>query len=187
MDFQEDKQVVDQFLNHVRDGWITYSEKLRAVFGTTYIIDEMALLFPDEVGLARWVKRVVSRDGYHLFNVAMDKVNTHPIPSNYDVSYWFISTPFDYRLELMTIEKGYSPLHSAIDVCPVPEQVVIPMHASFKVPDEEAYASANATLLRNGWECAQKCASTYGTFSYWTEEKFDGWFIKPRVNLRDAS
>lgn len=180
--------MVDELLNHARDGWIKMNEMVRGMFGPGVTIDEMALLFPEESSLSAWVKRVVARDGYELFNVAQDTVETGPIPSKYDVEYWFLRTPFDYRLELMRLAGGYSPVHSAIDIAPevISRGVVIPIHASFKVPDLMAYASANRTLLQEDWECAQKCDSSYGVFSYWAQEQHEGWFLKPRVNLRDG-
>ena len=184
----EMRKDTEEVLNYARDGWIKCNEKLRGMFGADCKIDEMAFLFPNERYLASWVKRFVAQPGYELFNVASDRVITSPIPSEYDVSYWFLRTPFDYRLELMSILDGYSPLHHGVNVRvdKVHDNQIVAVHASFKVRDEKAYASANATLIREGWECAQKCDSTYGRLSYWNYDPFEGWFLKPRVNLRDA-
>ena len=183
--------MVDKILVEVRDGWIKMNEVVRGMFGPNITIDEMALIFPSVSVLASWVRRLVARPGYELFNVAHDTVKASPIPAKYEVEYWFLRTPFDYRLELMAVNNGYSPIHSAIQLVPNADSldIVVPVHASFKVADSMAYASANRTLQREGWECAQKCDSSYGLFSYWmlNPDEEDGWFLKPRVNLRDRT
>lgn len=169
-------------------------EELRAVFGTAYAIDEMALMFTDQGWAQRWVTAAVAVPGITLFNSARDTVSTRPVRSEYNVHYLFMTTPDvhhepgPWRLEVMHLHPG-SPLHgSYLATMDGPDAVV--MHASFKCPDEEAYAVAVQTLQRNGYEAAQMCTSDYGRFSYWSPEDWPDradslTYLKPRVNLRD--
>lgn len=178
-----ERESVDGILTEVRDAWIPLNEAVRGMFGG-YTVDEMALVSPDHHKLARWVRRFAARDGYELFNAAQDKVVTSPITASYEVEYWFMRTPFDYRLELMSVVGGFSPLHSA--ATNLNDSGLYKVHASFKCQSQEAYASAVSTLLRNDWEPALKCQSTYGRFSYFSHPDLSGWYLKPRVNLRDG-
>jgi hypothetical protein len=170
------------------------TEELRALFGATYEIDEMALMFTDAGWLQRWVTSAVRVPGMALFNAANDHVRTRPIPSSYDVHYWFLSTPRDYhadgewRLEAMIPHPG-SPLHDTLLHGMPNETDITVVHASFKCPDEEAYAVAVKTFKDGAYEAAQLCDSTYGKFSYWSpldrEDRAPSVYLKPRVNLRD--
>lgn len=169
------------------------TQELRAMFGTTYSIDEMALMFTDQGWLQRWVTDAVRVPGITLFNTAHDSVQTRPVPSSYDAHYWFLSTPEAYhqdgewRVEAMTTHPG-SPLHDSM-LRTMRGTTIAVVHASFKCPDEEAYAIAVKTLVDNAYEAAQLCDSTYGKFSYWSpmdrEDRAPCAYLKPRVNLRD--
>lgn len=156
-----------------------------------YFVDEFALLVGDNTQLDQLDQLLTLDYGWERFNVASDSVRTAPIRSAYDVEYHFFRHPdAHYRLEVMRLRTGVSPLHAAIPL-PLGRQVATPVHASFKVEDEERYAYARTYVGGLGYVEAQRCDSTYGRFSYWT--KMGGAFVdrvpylKPRVNLRDAS
>jgi len=169
-------------------------EQLRGMFGSGAVIDEMAIMFQNPYELRSWVDAAVRLPGVVLFNTAHDSVSTQPIPSRYNVHYWFLSSPWPegyepgedlWRVEAMYAHKG-SPMHDALrDQFSPGESLTV--HASFKCADEEAYGVATNTLQRNGYEAVQRCESTYGRFSYWRQgEQETGVFLKPRVNLRDT-
>lgn len=176
-------------LEAVHEAWVALSEELRGIGGARWEIDEMALYIHDQEYLNSWVRAAVAIDGYQMFNTATDTVRSTPIACSYDVEYSFVSTPHPYRLEIMRLTGGYSALHSRYEWADtaVGSRGTYPVHASFKCEDEEDLAVAVGTLRKDGWELAQRCDSSYGKFSYYTNEySLTGWFLKPRVNLRDA-
>jgi hypothetical protein len=153
-------------------------------------VDEIALLVESEVE-GRLLRRLLAEEGWVKFNEARDAVNTSPITSAYSVRYVFYQhVDFPWRLEVMKLEGGVSPLHTAIRPAapPAPAQLV---HASFKCSTEEGYAYARTGLEAVGLEEAQRCDSTYGRFSYWADldaahpPMDEVRYLKPRVNLRD--
>lgn len=152
-----------------------------------YEVDEIALLVEGEAEL-RQLWTALAALGWTQFNQARDAVKTSPILSKYEVSYTFFSHPDKpWRLEVMRLLNGYSPLHGAI-ARPLGSAPCVPVHASFKVAAEEFYAYAREDLDELGMFEAQRCDSTYGRFSYWTNlDQSDAVpYLKPRVNLRDA-
>lgn len=168
--------------------YIQKTEELRGMFGPKIYVDEVALLFADPDALAIFVQNAVRQDRVELFNTARDQVYTEPLVSRYEVDYWFLSTEKAYRIEAMVPTVG-SPLHTTVAVnSRMRHNEALPVHASFKCPDEESYTNATATLTKNGYECAQRCRSAYGRFSYWTPlaTPTDGVFLKPRMNERDS-
>ena len=153
-----------------------------------YLIDEFALLVSDSNQLEQLDTILCLAFGWERFNVANDNVKTAPIRSAYSVEYHFYRHPDrDYRLEIMRLTSGISPLHAAIPL-PLARQVCTPVHASFKTTNEEQYAYARNYIEGLGYSEAQRCDSNYGRFSYFVKE---GMFVdrvpylKPRVNLRD--
>jgi len=198
---EEQEVQAEEWVSSIMKSVVQYhaeaQEELRGMFGTAYIIDEMALMFTSPAWALRWISSAVRIPGMTLFNSANDHVQTRPVPSRYDVHYWFLSSPFTegvdepgeerWRIECMYPHPG-SPLHDAYRRM-MRRNDVMTMHASFKGPDEEAYGVAVKTLRDNGYEAAQLCTSTYGRFSYWLpqeDEDGSGVYLKPRVNLRDA-
>lgn len=184
--------LVSQVLSTCREKWAVYNEWVRGAFGQRYNIDEMALIFFEEEALHTFIGSAVKRNGYKLFNHADDKVFTSPIRSDYHVKYWFLETGLGYRLELMYIDSGFSPLHYPAQLAINEMGTVLPltMHASFKVPDEEHYGVVVNALQRDlEAELVQKCISEYGRFSYFLpperDKQLGQFYIKPRVNLRD--
>lgn len=168
------------------------NEWLRGALGGGAQIDEVALLFHDQESLSNFVRVVVQQEGYELFNSASDIVSVHPLGSSYGVDYWFLRTPYAYRLELMQLTSPGSPLHEYLLSRSSRWHLPVPVHASFKCPTEDAYATAVHTLRREGLESVQLCRSSYGTFSYWQEPTATGvldrpLYVKPRVNLRDMA
>jgi hypothetical protein len=192
---EERLRAVQHTLNHAHDGWQAMNEVVARLFTPTYQIDEMSFIFNDPTSLMGFVRQAVRVEGYTLFNSATDAVTTTPLRSSYEVAYWFLATPFPYRLELMVAGKG-SPLHDQYAATLAKtahyEMAACSVHASFKCDDEAQYADAVHRLRTNEMEMVQGCLSTYGRFSYWQEANgspdapFPNWFLKPRVNLRDS-
>jgi hypothetical protein len=187
-----DREQVKHLLTHVHEGYEKCNEQLRGILGAEAEIDEMALLVINKASVLNLLTHLVSFDGYELFNSASDTVTTSPIHSGYDVHYWFVRTPYNYRLEVMYLppKGGYSPLHNKLiySADNDPDNNVYGVHASFKC-DSSSYMAAGVLLRKEGWELAQRCDSDYGKFSYYANEDNTGvgWFLKPRVNLRDAA
>lgn len=161
-----------------------------SAIGGDYSIDEIALLVGDNSQLET-LDHILSRDlGWEKFNTAHDSVKTEPIRSGYTVEYHFFRHPMhSWRLEVMRLSSGVSPLHAAIPL-PLARQICEPVHASFKCPDEETYTVARFELSQGGFWMAQQCLSTYGRFSYYTRlglpvDRVP--YLKPRVNLRDEA
>jgi hypothetical protein len=157
--------------------------------GMTSNIDEVALL-GNEFYFQRWLDKVGREPGLTYFNSAKDDVVTSPLPSNYQVRYWFFGTARGFRVEMMEVTGGHSPLHALYPRLPSgdSDRSGAPVvHASFKCADLTEYAQVQEILKREGYECAQRCVSTYGCFSYWTGLGDDLVWLKPRVNTRDKS
>lgn len=187
-----DKEDIASVLEHVREGQERSAEMLRGILGPEVVIDEMSLLVNSKNSVLNLLTHLVSFPGYEMFNSASDSVTTGPIRSQYDVNYWFVRTPHPYRLEVMEIpvREGFSPLHSKLPwhsiVNGTTDNDIFAVHASFKC-DSSSYAAAGVLLRKAGWELAQRCDSAYGKFSYYVNEDLGGWYLKPRVNLRDAA
>jgi hypothetical protein len=158
----------------------------------TFRIDEVAVMLPSQLDALQWVSEAVKNDGVTLFNKAEDDVRTYPFDTQYDVNYYFLSTPHDFRVEAMALGNGISPLHEAMrpgrryrDKVMYP----VPVHYSFKTESEDQYRHVMNWLDAAHFHHAQSCQSTYGRFSYWLAEGEDGqipdMYLKPRVNLRD--
>lgn len=174
-------------------------ERVRGMFGAEVHVDEMSLLFTEPSAARQWVDMAVMLNGVTLFNTARDVVHTAPIQADYEVHYWFLTAPEagaiadwkPWRIEAMYAHRG-SPLHDSflLPMRKSGEDVGV-MHASFKCATEEDYAVAVRTLADNGYECAQRCESSYGRFGYWypidIQDNEQHVALKPRVNLRDVS
>lgn len=158
--------------------------EIRSV-GLDYTIDEFAYYFPSKESMMENLLALLESPGLVLFNTAEDEVGTYPIPSRYRPLYVFAQpegTP--YRLELMTIATGISPIHGVFWTPRL-------FHASFKVPNgnQGAFLNACRAMSDGGWDLAQACQGTYGAFSYFRNQEVDTAepvYLKPRVNLRDA-
>lgn len=177
-------------LQVVEKNWNQAQEKVRAMFGAEYQVDEIALWFKDMATLNMFASRLVRLDGFEIFGGDSDEVQTRPIHSKYQVEYTFMRTPSEYRLELMTVPYGFSPMHALMSHVARTEphsSALYVVHASFRVQTEEEYANVVHTLKRTGYEMAMSCTSSYGQFSYFDNYVFDGTpHLKPRLNTRDA-
>lgn len=181
--------VLHHTLDQAQQAVDSYTDTLQASEPTMHgFIDEIALLVESEPDL-RTLARVLPGEGWEQFNEARDVVRTGPIASRYEVQYTFFRHPDKpWRLEVMKIVGGVSPLHEAIRP-PLGGELCVPVHASFKTADEEQYAHAVGVLQEGGFELAQRCDSTYGRFSYWINVGRVNRvpYLKPRVNLRDSA
>ena len=185
----------EELVDHLRTGATECNETLRGMFGTSYHVDEMAVMLGNHHDAMILITTLIELEDFELFNAAKDIVNTTPIPSTYAVQYWFVRTPWDFRIEVMTLGDGFSPVHSALEYqLRSQNHGVGAVHASFKVPDEDRYAAAVHQLQKNGYSLQQHCESNYGRFSYFgptvggqEDDPINPWTIKPRINIRDAS
>lgn len=158
------------------------------------LIDELAIMVHDEHQEYHLIEQLVRVGGWQLFNAAVDDVSTYPIGSDYKVHYTFLKHPDrGYRLEVMRLMEGLSPLHAILNDRAINVGFGRPIlvHASFKVESIGALGNAEDQLLNGGYMLAQGCRSTYGAFAYYVPtQDNDGdlsVYLKPRVNLRDAS
>lgn len=162
-------------------------EAVRGVLGSNVVIDEMALLFTEHTSIFRFISQAVQLPGVELFNFAKDTVQTAPIHSEYVVQYWFLTSGLGpWRIEAM-IQDNASPLHHALSLNAETGTMTV-VHGSFKCAGEMEYGTARHALRTAGWEEVQRGDSAYGRFSYWDnpDERYEGVYLKPRVNLRDA-
>ncbi len=140
------------------------------------VIDEIAIAYPQgdlmvaDINLGMWNPESEGQDRVLAI--------TGPGFDSYGVQYAWQRTEWG-RYELMQILNGRSPIHAIV-------HGPMPFHASFKLPDLQAYAFACDQFLRTkGFEVVQQCVSKYGVFSYW-QTPFSSVYLKPRVNLRDS-
>lgn len=180
---------------------VTFYDGILGELGFVQGVDEIAILLPSASAATEFVTQMVREDGVMLFNTASDHVHTSPLKTCYNVDYNFLTVPMatgrPLRIEVMALTSGVSPLHyAALHEMHYDGSALSLIHASFKVDDEDDYATAVHRLRERGWEAAQRCESTYGRFSYWTPLDDSGFgdmpdecppYLKPRVNLRDAA
>lgn len=189
---------VNDVLKQVELQRIAYQQALKETVGN-YFIDEMAIAFGDVDTMLRFVAVMNHAPGLTHFGGSIDTVQAAPLHSTYQVQYEWLTTPMQFRVEAMTVLHGYSPLHAhrahyiGESNSPLPNNFGW-IHASFKVPDEEAYDQTRRDMIEGGWYIAQNCQSTYGRFTYMSPggkvlEMFDegtaSLYVKPRVNTRD--
>jgi len=156
-------------------------------------IDEVALLLPEGKNGDEWFQCMLGRVGHRgisYFNRDTDVVQCQPLPSEYDVEYYFFSTDVGVRLELLCLRGGYSPLHDLYRRSgQASSNNADVVHVSFKVANEAVLKGTYAELHEAGWLLGQDCTSRYGRFGYWRKPGEEGpmLWLKPRVNLRDAA
>lgn len=159
-------------------------------FGLNVDFDEVALMFRSEHEAYKFAERVIRDHGdVKLFNVATDNVQTYPIRSDYEVKYLFLETGLGYRMELMVITSGMSPLHMAMLHRMNQQQLPwVVVHHSFKLPFVDDYFDIIGRFGDDvNLALVQRCESSYGSFSYWAPHSAaQDNFIKPRVNRRDV-
>jgi len=168
-------------------------------------IDELALMFFERDHLFNWITAAVQEPGVRLFNHSADTVHTQPFRTHYQVEYWFLaSLDRGYRLELMLLGDGFSPLHHHMQhdlshevevdegVYETQYNAPVAVHVSSKTDGPANYANVCGDLAdMDELEYLQFCRSDYGHFSYWRVNPL--WtsdlgpvYFKPRVNLRDS-
>lgn len=174
------------------DRWIDYYDKF---IPPGVEVDEVSLLTEDPT----YVAGKLSETGWSCFNSASDVVFTNPFGTRYAVNYDFYRRPdVPWRLEVMQITGGFSPLHAALEWYTDPRLLAVP-HLSFK-PERCAVASGSAELETLGRSYsravqhlkdnaaipAQTCQSTYGVFGYYLgNDATRQVYLKPRINTRD--
>jgi hypothetical protein len=173
------------------------AESALAVLGIIMPIDEIAIMVTDEHQEYHLLEGAV-RNGWRVFNAAEDAVETYPIKSEYRVHYTFLDHPeTGYRLEIMRLLDGISPLHMALSSNAFLADHLTPVmvHASFKVKDLTQLGEIESRLTDSGsFMLAQGCRSTYGAFAYYARTESNDLgsddltvYLKPRVNLRDQA
>lgn len=164
-----------------------FNEDLRGLFpGNNYLIDEIAVMFPDRESRMAWLMDAVKNEGVSIFNAAIDSVSTNPIRSSYVADYVFLRKPtLPWRIEAMVIGDGVSPLHA-----PMAGWSPRPIHASFKVHSRREWGQVYNDLAEDDdYWLAQSCVSDYGRFAYFRPcgEDSSGLYLKPRLNERDSA
>jgi len=164
------------------------------------VIDEASILTRTETNMQN-AAAYLREAGWEEFNTATDLVFTNPFGTRYTVEYRFFSNPHVFfRLELMRLTGGFSPLHRALLEAPRPNSMSWPVpHLSFKPQRRDlpvaaglqtwrgAYGEAVQYLRDNACIHAQSCQSTYGQFGYFLgNDAARQVYIKPRINLRDG-
>lgn len=166
------------------------SDKMKELSGNDWSIDEVALYANDGKAVLGAIQELVTR-GWQHFNCAEDIVMVFPHRVRYRVVYHFFRREAVlWRIELMHITDGHSPLHAHLNGDGLELPVV---HFSFRVPDRKALLAAEDNLSQEFLH-AQSCVSSYGRFSYWGPGVVEGAramaeapvYLKPRVNLRDV-
>ncbi len=169
-------------------------------------IDEASIMVPGQYGMEA-VREQLMAGGWRGFNQATDLVFTNPMGTRYIVHYAFFQHPgFPWRIEVMWQGRGtrdqntgFSPLHQALwypngrkpnfenwPELPIP-------HLSFKPVRTTEPVNVDGTralrhVLEQGFVLAQACQSTYGHFWYCLNVNAARQiYLKPRVNVRDAS
>jgi hypothetical protein len=150
-------------------------------------IDEYSVLFGQRVDQDYFVARA-SSSGLQKFNESNDFMGRMDDLKDvgFGVHFDFLSFPNrPWRVECMSVSPpGSAPLHEAA-TGGNPNYVGI-FHASYKLPDLDAYLVELERLRDGGFEMSAEYRNTYGRFSYWEIEPHLPYF-KPRVNLRDPS
>lgn len=146
-----------------------------------YKVDEVSILWRTLNELRDFAKWAADQ-GVDVFNGhVLDTMFRQDQPGHFRVAFEFMRLPgHEWRIEAMNAGNGSSPLHTRM--LQQKNNGAI-MHASFKVPDEDAYKEAVERLAAAGLQFGAQYRNTYGAFSYWSG--LGNVWIKPRVNLRD--
>lgn len=174
------------------------------------VVDEVAVLIGPT--LIRRVRHILVTEGWKEFNNAEDVVYTNPFGTRYSVEYNFFRHPaVPWRLEVMRLQGGFSPLHEALMAVewplgkfPVPHLSFKPVRRKVALPAlvyaeagrpnpgpqlqtwRQAYSGAVQYIRDRAGIHAQTCQSTYGAFGYFLgNDCARQIYLKPRINLRD--
>lgn len=160
--------------------------------------DEISLYFPDVDQLDQFVALAKERSRWFARSDEDQTLLTQggwgwiPATKEYSTAYEFISPFHDapWRIEAMAVTKGTSALHNSLPepFSPAGIRRVSVAHASFKLHSAPDYTDQRANMdgamgpfhLRGEYE------NSYGRFAYYQTKVLE-FFVKPRVNTRDAS
>jgi hypothetical protein len=147
-----------------------------------YQIDEVSILWRTVTQLYDFAS-FARESGCDVFNARVhDHMHRLDLKEGFDVSFEFLRIPpHEWRVEAMACGQGRAPLHQ-YQLNKMDNGCI--MHASFKVPDKEAYKKAFDELKEAGLVFGAQYHNSYGAFSYWSG--LGNVWVKPRVNLRDA-
>lgn len=152
------------------------------VLVSPYEVDEISVLFADPDRLQAFVEYCKEQGIEHFNRVDSDRMVRIDGPGQFDVRFEFLRFPtLGWRIEAMCVLDGQAPLHEAHldrlgDGCIV--------HASYKLPEVEAYRAHRRYLSDKGAILAGEYENSYGRFAYWGSGHNP--YMKPRVNLRDV-
>lgn len=152
-------------------------------------IDEVALCFRRAYDLDQFLTHVAKDDNVEHFNsVPVDAMERQDQSGSFDVRFEFLRIRgADWRIECMCVLSGVAPLHEKLLDDRGSGAVI---HASYKLPDIDAYhreISSGGRLGQHDGVMDAAYANTYGCFSYWRFAELGFTYLKPRVNLRDAT
>lgn len=155
--------------------------------GNGWPVDEVALIMDGRTTAGPVLSSMVSNQGVEYFNNAVDTVTAWPFGCRYRPEYHFLRTPYPWRIELLRLPDGGSPVHVPYATQEnTAKSGLMLVHFSFKCADEDEYNEAVGWLAGRA-NLAQSCESTYGRFGYWRTPLFGDLmaYVKPRINLRD--
>lgn len=147
-------------------------------------IDEVSLLFETEGKLDDFIRGAKQDCNAEHFNSVIDHMvmqysardNEMEGYNSFDVRFEFLRIPHcDWRIEAMTVLRGYAPLHSQ-HLQHLGNGCV--MHASYK-PESYQKERRNLDELM---DFRAEYRNSYGVFAYYN---FGLWYVKPRRNTRD--
>src|ERR1044072_313114 len=104
---------VQQMVDSVLEARDIY-DKILGGLGFIEVIDEIAFLTPSIEENAAFIRGAVQNPHIVHFNAASDVVHSEPFNTNYSVAYDFLrvdNAPVEFRLEVMLLTIGHSPLH----------------------------------------------------------------------------
>lgn len=164
------------------------------MFLNNAIIDEVSVLFRTAAELEAFLEWAVECKGLTHFNGVTDECRSRALPRGdahrYTVRLEFLRLPgVDWRIEAMVILDGTAPLHSQ-HLNDHGSGCII--HASFKAKDLGFYLQYRDTLEAMDSLCGPiplraEYENSYGRYAYYGDHQPEtSWYIKPRVNLRDA-
>lgn len=165
----------------------TINDWLKGYDAEELTIDEVAIVMPRSVsGLGSALITLVGQTNIEYFNNATDKVNANPFGCDYKAEYHFLRTGYPWRLEVMRVVHGCSPVHEPYDWFGGNKPALA--HFSFKCSEGSRYDDVAEWMAEHTPAVpAQECLAGYGAYSYWRLPSLGNLmaYVKPRVNLRD--
>lgn len=178
--FPQEMVVLNEFAATV-DDWLAQADR-------DWYVDEVAVIMDSRATVGSVLPSMVANQGIEYFNNAVDTVTAWPFGGTYKPEYHFFRTPYPWRIELLRLPDGGSPVHAPYATQDnVTKSGLLLVHFSFKCDSKEEYEEAHDWLNKEA-VLAQSCESTYGRFAYWRSPALGKKmaYVKPRVNLRDG-